>query len=204
MESVKEINKVKKVQVRPQAGKQKLFDAAMKLFETQGYFATTVQQITAEAGVSKGLVYNYFSSKEELLVGLFENATSTIQGHIEILGKGKKVEESVSQFIDNFFPYLVKEQQFLKLQLSLMLTPELNAILQGAVKKRAESSLTYFTEWLTHFEIPEAEKKARLIIALLDGISLHYLSIYENYPLTSMKAEAKGAILKLILNSTEK
>ena len=53
--------------MRPQRGKQKLLDAATKLFESQGYFSTTVEQITDEAGVSKGLVYNYFSSKEELL-----------------------------------------------------------------------------------------------------------------------------------------
>ncbi len=48
-----------------QKGKQKLFDAAINLFESQGYFATTIEQITAEAGVSKGLVYHYFKSKED-------------------------------------------------------------------------------------------------------------------------------------------
>jgi len=42
--------------MRPQKGKQKLLDAARKLFESQGYFATTVEQITLEAGVSKGLL----------------------------------------------------------------------------------------------------------------------------------------------------
>ena len=62
--------------MRPQLGKQKLLDAAAKLFEAQGYYSTTVEQISEEAGVSKGLVYNYFSSKEELLAGLIESATN--------------------------------------------------------------------------------------------------------------------------------
>lgn len=184
--------------MRPQKGKQKIFDSAMTLFAYQGYFATTIAQITKHAGVSKGLVYNYFSSKEELLVGLFENATATIQGHVEILGKSKNVEESVAQFIESFFSFLVSEQEFLRLQLTLMLTPELNEILKGAVKKRAESSLEFVTDWLVQLEIPEAEQKARLVIAQLDGVSLHYLSIYEDYPLHSMKKAVKESLLKTI------
>jgi len=50
--------------MRPQLGKQKLLDAATKLFGAQGFFATTIEQIAEEAGVSKSLVYNYFDSKE--------------------------------------------------------------------------------------------------------------------------------------------
>lgn len=186
--------------MRPQKGKQKIFDSAMTLFAQQGYFATTIAQITKHAGVSKGLVYNYFSSKEELLVGLFEDATATIQMHVEILASGKKIEDSVTQFIESFFSFWVREQEFLRLQLTLMLTPELNEILKGTVKKRAESSLEFVTDWLIQLEVSEAEQKARLVLAQLDGISLHYLSIFEDYPLDSMKGAVRKSLLKLSIS----
>jgi AcrR family transcriptional regulator len=40
---------------------------ALRLFAQNGFHQTTVQQIARRAGVSKGLVYNYFTSKEDLL-----------------------------------------------------------------------------------------------------------------------------------------
>ena len=41
--------------------------AAVKLFSEQGYYRTTVQQITRKAGVSTGLIYQYFGDKEDIL-----------------------------------------------------------------------------------------------------------------------------------------
>lgn len=170
----------------------------MTLFAQQGYFATTIEQITKHAGVSKGLVYNYFPSKESLLIGLFEQATQAMQENVELLSKTKNLEDSISLFIDSFFSFLVNERQFLKFQLTLMLIPELNKILRVVIKKRAEFLLNLVSEWLVQLKIPEAQQKARLVLALLDGVSLHYLSIYENYPLPSMKVSVKNSLLKLV------
>ena len=47
--------------------KQKLLDAAERLFAEQGYAATSLRQIIAEAGVNLASVHYHFGSKEELL-----------------------------------------------------------------------------------------------------------------------------------------
>ena len=184
--------------MRPQKGKQKIFESAMTLFEQQGYFATTIAQITQQAGVSKGLVYNYFDSKAALLLGLLENATQKMQGNAQILSAEKGVEVSLAEFLDGFFAFLVKEKRFLKLQLTLMLTPELNDIVKQSVSARAELLLNIVQHWLTELQKPDAEQKARLFIALLDGVALHYLSIYEDYPLSSLQQPIQASLLKLI------
>jgi AcrR family transcriptional regulator len=44
---------------------------AMRLFETRGYEAVTMEQIAAEADVAKGTLYNYFPVKEALLAHRF-------------------------------------------------------------------------------------------------------------------------------------
>ncbi len=41
--------------------------AAVKLFSKNGYYTTTIQQIAREAGVSIGLIYQYFGDKEDIL-----------------------------------------------------------------------------------------------------------------------------------------
>ena len=41
--------------------------AAVKLFSEQGYYTTTIQQIARQAGISTGLIYQYFRDKDDIL-----------------------------------------------------------------------------------------------------------------------------------------
>jgi len=54
-------------QRRKQARPQELLDAALELFVEKGFAATRAEEVAARAGVSKGTLYLYFPSKEELL-----------------------------------------------------------------------------------------------------------------------------------------
>ncbi|WP_050801661.1 TetR/AcrR family transcriptional regulator [Ornithinibacillus scapharcae] len=47
--------------------KQQIMSAAIKVFAENGIKLTKISMIAKEAGVSHGLVYHYFSSKEEVL-----------------------------------------------------------------------------------------------------------------------------------------
>jgi AcrR family transcriptional regulator len=48
-----------------------ILDAAIRVFARQGFHTCRVADIAAESGVAYGLVYHYFSSKEEILDTLF-------------------------------------------------------------------------------------------------------------------------------------
>ena len=50
-----------------------ILKTALGLFSKKGYYATSIDDITREAGISKGLVYNYFKSKEEIFFELAEH-----------------------------------------------------------------------------------------------------------------------------------
>jgi TetR/AcrR family fatty acid metabolism transcriptional regulator len=49
-----------------------ILDAALKTFVKRGYPETKVAEIAAGAGVAEGTLYNYFQSKEDLLLALFD------------------------------------------------------------------------------------------------------------------------------------
>jgi len=47
--------------------RQQIVRAAIKLFSEQGYYGTTIQHIAREAGISVGLIYQYFRDKDDVL-----------------------------------------------------------------------------------------------------------------------------------------
>lgn len=58
--------------------RQVILNAALKTFVKRGYPKTRVAEIAAEAGVAEGTLYNYFQSKEDLLLALFDEKWSVI------------------------------------------------------------------------------------------------------------------------------
>ena len=65
-----------------------LLDAAVRVFARKGYHAARVGDIAEEAGVAHGLLYHYFSSKEEVLETVFDETWG------ELLRAMREVEES--------------------------------------------------------------------------------------------------------------
>jgi AcrR family transcriptional regulator len=65
-----------------------ILDAAVHAFARKGYHACRVGEIAEEAGVAYGLVYHYFSSKEEILETIFRETWT------ELLAAMQAVEES--------------------------------------------------------------------------------------------------------------
>lgn len=59
---------------RAEARPDEVLDAALALFVEKGFAATRVEDIAKRAGLSKGAIYLYFSSKEALLEGLVRRA----------------------------------------------------------------------------------------------------------------------------------
>ena len=58
---------------------ESLLSSACRLFLGQGVEATTIAQITAEAGTAKGSFYHYFRDKEELVATLFRSLSERVE-----------------------------------------------------------------------------------------------------------------------------
>jgi len=62
-----------------------ILQAATEVFAEQGFAAVTVAEIAQRAGIGKGTVYEYFSSKDELLFAVFEWMNERILERFEAL-----------------------------------------------------------------------------------------------------------------------
>lgn len=63
--------------------RERILDAALDLFRTQGYAETTMRQIATAAGVAVGNAYYYFASKDQLILAFYERNHAD---HLELLG----------------------------------------------------------------------------------------------------------------------
>jgi AcrR family transcriptional regulator len=79
-------------QRRKEARPQELLEAALALFVEKGFAATRSEEVAARAGVSKGTLYLYFPSKEELLKAVIRQTLSA-----DIAAGAQRVADSAEQ-----------------------------------------------------------------------------------------------------------
>jgi AcrR family transcriptional regulator len=70
---------------RPDSRPQELLDAALAVFAERGYRNTRIDDVAEAAGVTKGAVYYYFATKEELLLRAIENYHDRAFGEIDFI-----------------------------------------------------------------------------------------------------------------------
>ncbi|HNW85381.1 MAG TPA: TetR/AcrR family transcriptional regulator [Candidatus Limiplasma sp.] len=63
--------------------RQRIMDAALRLFSTLGYSGVTMERIAHESGVGKATLYRYFASKDELINACVESFSSALGASIE-------------------------------------------------------------------------------------------------------------------------
>lgn len=70
---------------RADARPDEILDAALTVFTSKGFDAARIEDIAAEAGLSKGAIYLYFDSKDALLKGLIEREVAPVAARISAL-----------------------------------------------------------------------------------------------------------------------
>jgi AcrR family transcriptional regulator len=89
--------------------RRQILDAAIRVFARQGFHSTRVSDIADEAGVAYGLVYHYFSSKDEVLNELFSERWSLLLGAIDEIdrsdGSPREKLGGVAAFIVDSYRY---------------------------------------------------------------------------------------------------
>ena len=166
--------------------KHKIMDAAFNLIAKNGYEATSIAMIAKNAGVSKGLLYNYFTSKEELVKALVFGAMEEGDNVI-----GDLMDSNPSTTLKNIFLWFFKEMrerpEHWKLITELTFKIEKFDFVHDIVTSKMTEYVAFFEELLIQVGHENAKNEARVISAILDGIGFHALMMMEDYPLDEME-----------------
>ncbi len=113
--------------------KQKILDAALDLFSTQGFEATSVSQIADEVGIRKASVYSHFASKQEILESLIREIMKQYEQR-SVFSKSGTVDqnlsvESITEMIVGQIRYIIHEPRIVKARKMLTVEQFRNPIL---------------------------------------------------------------------------
>ena len=160
-----------------------IMQTALRLFASKGFEATSVSIIAKEAGISKGLMYNYFKSKEDLLKRVIIGNLSKFLDYLQIENPESIQKEEIIQFIDGNLQQLKKEPDFFKLYFSLAFQPSVFSLLEEDIMQVFMPLVEVFTNYYAQSGEEQPFVKARFLLAIFDGIGIHYVMDTQSFPL---------------------
>ncbi len=98
-------------------------DTALELFASDGFNHCSISMLSQKAGISKGLMYNYFKSKEELLIAVIDNGLNEIMNLLDPNRDGVLQPDELENFIRKVFSNMRTNRKFWTLYVSVILQP---------------------------------------------------------------------------------
>lgn len=161
--------------------------SALGLFAKNGFHGTTISSIAREAGISKGLLYNYFDNKDDLIKAIIYSGLDKIDTLMDPDKDGVLTGDEMEYLMDRFFDMLQNDTSFWKLYFTLLVQEPIIKLVEDRlaeyVKKYIELLAAYFKA--REFEDPYTE--AILFGAMLDGIAINYIASSELFPVEKIK-----------------
>lgn len=164
----------------------RILNAAFNLMAKNGYESTSISQIAKEAGVSKGLMYNYFSSKEELLQALINKTLHEGDEIIESLFSDNPVV-TLENVFKWFFDELRKKPSEWRFASEIMLKADKYTFVKEMITAKMNEYVKMIGGLLNELGFKNPAQEAYIIAALFDGIGFGYLVVGENYPIDEIE-----------------
>ena len=95
-----------------QGKREAILDAALKLFANRGYYNTPISLIARDAGISKGLIYNYFDSKETLLYEIISAGMNDLLSDLQYQEEKTFSREELVRYVEISFEKIKKTVVF--------------------------------------------------------------------------------------------
>ena len=166
---------------------QKIVITATQHFIKYGYANATTDGIAKDAGVSKGLIFHHFNSKEDLAFEVFKQLLNIDYGmdkfiesisieneDMEITDLKAFIEKYVRNTINEMQTNVVSSLLFMDLLVNLK-----NEEIKNKIKKLLHYYLSQIIELFKKMDIINPVVKARTIFAIIDGLGFQFFFLDE-------------------------
>lgn len=169
-----------------QVKRKQIMDAALDLFANVGYHPTSISEIAKRAGISKGLMYNYFDSKVDLLLSIVIEGYDRMIVSFDPNHDGVLTRDEMILFITDILEQIKTDPNYWKLYFSVMMQPTVNSIFHNELKDISAPFFEILSKYFESAGRPNPEAETLLFHSMLDGICINYL-YHANYPIKDIR-----------------
>jgi len=193
--------------------KSRIHKSALGLFSVNGYFQTSIAEISIKANISKGLFYHYYSSKEALFEEIILESINTILDYLSQNNDEEFNDDKFVYFLNKvILPSLENDKTLWKL-LVLLLSQQILYELATMYLLKSTAYIEYENILNRYFKTKGYEKpdvEVKLFTASLMGICIQYIVNPSGFPVNIImeqftnKIISKGQLKKKGANNHKK
>jgi AcrR family transcriptional regulator len=160
-----------------------ILDTAMELFANEGYHATSISKIAKTANISKGLMYNYFTSKEALLKAILVEATEKVWDHFDPNHDGVLTFDEFIYYIQKSIQTVKENTNYWKLYSTLMMQSNVFEIINDDFKPITDNYSKLLLAFFKSCGLTDPEGELLLFSSAIKGAIIQFLGAPNYYPL---------------------
>ncbi|WP_350278932.1 helix-turn-helix domain-containing protein [Kribbella sp. HUAS MG21] len=167
--------------------RERILTAALEVFAAKGYEAASISEITAAAGVSRGLVSYYFATKEQLAAELLDRWLDGITGILTIEGTP---DERLAGIIDGALLAAATTLPIQRLAITLMMQPTTHDVFARVEEAKAARVSLVEDAIRDVFAARGAADPAveeMLLRATLEGVTVKLAIYRDTFPLEAVR-----------------
>lgn len=162
------VTPVKRKDIPPQRRRQ-IFDAAAELFAHSGYHGVTVDAIAQRAGISKGNLYWYFRSKQEIFQLLIDHIVERIFTPVaEVMESDAPPREKLRALAKSCLDAADADPRAVHMMWQIVTQPELKELLSSEFQLWIDPFIDHLTRLFAQIGEREPEGVAMLYAFTLD------------------------------------
>ena len=171
-------------QKRADEKKNRLIDAALKLFSEKGYSHVNAKQIAAEAGVATGTFYRCFRDKKAVFIAICHRSEKEIGGRTFKMGRHMRADGlSESEILSKLITYAVKahhkEKEFHREVLALqIIDPDIAKMQREREQRNIEQLKQFIFERKECYNVDDLDTAVALMFYMLEETA-HRAVIFE-------------------------
>ena len=168
----------------PELRKEEIFNAALFCFNQNGYYETSIDDIAARAGITKGGIYHHFNSKKTLFIDLFHTVANRYFESLKLkIHQPSDASSRIQQLIKKSDEIFNENVDILRFCFEFISRASRDKEIRLAVSDSYKNRVAIFTQALTDgvdtgmFKDIPAEAVARSLYFLSMGFFLTYFTV---------------------------
>jgi AcrR family transcriptional regulator len=174
------VAKISRRQRRKIATREALLNAAQEVIAVKGVYLAVIEEITERADVAKGLFYQYFKDRDDLLQVILSRRLGELREAIESLPSPRSFAERTRVLLRCHLDYFMQHEDFLLFLHQIRGLIKMKGRDTPAVRESYQDYLQFLTDWLQPLDARAREhSKAReenacALLGFLTGFLSHY------------------------------